>query len=135
MMRSSNDAQLLMQPSYAAGESLEARTWLKEFRTRRRIRNGDLQTLLANFLPRSVALPAAESIIVEVDEATQSRVLCHCNWQSEPIRAGCMTLLLVHGLEGSSKSQYMLGNAHKAWRAGWNVIRMNMRNCCDTEAI
>jgi predicted alpha/beta-fold hydrolase len=29
----------------------------------------------------------------------------------------------------------MRGNAHKAWRAGWNVVRMNMRNCCDTESI
>ena len=46
-----------------------------------------------------------------------------------------MTLLLLHGLEGSSQSQYMLGNAEKAWRAGWNVIRMNMRNCGGTEML
>ncbi len=124
-----------MQPSDATVMSPQVRTWLKEFHPRRRLRNGDLQTLLANFLPRSVALPEAESTLVEVDPVTHSRVLCHCNWQPEPIRAGCMTLLLLHGLEGSSKSQYMLGNAHKAWSAGWNVIRMNMRNCGGTESI
>lgn len=124
-----------MEPSHPTGKCWEPPVWLKEFRPRRRMHNGDLQTLLANFLPRSVELPAAESTLVEVDAATQSRVLCHCNWQPEPIRAGCMTLLLVHGLEGSSQSQYMRGNAHKAWRAGWNVIRMNMRNCGGTETI
>lgn len=42
-------------------------------------------------------------------------------------------MLLVHGLEGSSRSQYVLGNAARAWAAGCNVIRMNMRNCGGTE--
>lgn len=97
------------------------------------MRNGDVQTLSANFLPRKLKLPAEESIIVDVEPATGSRVLCHCNWQPEP--RGRMTMLLVHGLEGSSQSQYMLGNADKAWRAGWNVIRMNMRNCGGTEML
>ncbi len=97
--------------------------------------NADFQTLLANFLPRKVQLPAPENVLVEVDAATGSRVLCHCNWQPEEVRGARMTLLLLHGLEGSSQSQYMLGNADKAWRAGWNVIRMNMRNCGGTEML
>ena len=60
-----------------------------------------------------------------------SYVLCHCHWQAN---AGqCLTVLLVHGLEGSSRSQYVLGNAARAWAAGCNVIRMNMRNCGGTE--
>ena len=134
-MRSANDAQLLPQPNSLTGERLQSPTWLKEFVPRRGMRNGDVQTLAANFTPRRVQLPASESIVVEVDPATHSRVLCHCNWQPEEIRSNCMTLLLVHGLEGSSQSQYMLGNADKAWRAGWNVIRMNMRNCADTELL
>jgi predicted alpha/beta-fold hydrolase len=106
---------------------------IEKFVPRHWMRNGDVQTVLAAFLPRRSQLPAPESVIVEVDGATGSRVLCHCNWQPIPIRAARMTLLLVHGLEGSSESQYMLGNAAKAWRAGWNVIRMNMRNCGGTE--
>jgi predicted alpha/beta-fold hydrolase len=109
--------------------------WLTEFRPRRGVRNSDVQTLLANFLPRRVEPPAPEHTVVVVDSASQSRVLCHCNWQPASTRSECMTLLLVHGLEGSSQSQYMLGNADKAWRAGWNVIRMNMRNCAGTEAL
>ncbi len=44
-----------------------------------------------------------------------------------------MTLIIVHGLEGSSDSQYVIGTGSKAWAAGMNVVRMNMRNCGDTE--
>ncbi len=44
-----------------------------------------------------------------------------------------MTLVIVHGLEGSSDSQYVIGTGSKAWVAGMNVVRMNMRNCGDTE--
>ena len=44
-----------------------------------------------------------------------------------------MTLVVVHGLEGSSESQYVIGTGSKAWLAGMNVVRMNMRNCGDTE--
>ena len=95
----------------------------------------DAQTILANFLPRNIELPTAESVLVEVEASTKSHVLCHCHWQPEEIRKERMTLLLLHGLEGSSHSQYMLGNADKAWRAGWNVIRMNMRNCGGTESV
>ncbi len=95
----------------------------------------DAQTILANFLSRDVHLPTAESVLVEVEAATKSHVLCHCHWQPENVRKERMTLLLLHGLEGSSHSQYMLGNADKAWRAGWNVIRMNMRNCGGTEDV
>ena len=135
MMRSVNDAQILHSTSDKLVQREHATSWLTEFRPRRGVRNGDVQTLLANFLPRRVELPAPESTIVEVDPATQSRVLCHCNWQPEPVRSERMTLLVLHGLEGSSESQYMLGNGDKAWRAGWNVIRMNMRNCGGTEML
>jgi hypothetical protein len=135
MMRSVNDAQNLSCISDRLAEREDAFPWLTEFQPRRRMRNSDMQTLLANFLPRRVNLPPPENTIVEVDPGTKSQVLCHCNWQPESVRSGRMTLVLLHGLEGSSQSQYMLGNADKAWRAGWNVIRMNMRNCGGTEML
>lgn len=135
MMRSVNDTQNLDPICDRVAQCEHAARWLTEFRPRRGVRNGDVQTLLANFLPRRVQLPAPEDIIVEVDPATQSRVLCRCNWQPQSVRSERMTLLVLHGLEGSSQSQYMLGNAEKAWHAGWNVIRMNMRNCGGTEML
>ena len=103
------------------------------FKPRRGITNGHLQTIIGNFLPRPVfQLPSQEETVV-VDAADNSRVLCHCDWQPQEVRAGSLTLVLVHGLEGSSKSRYMRGLAARAWTAGCNVIRMNMRNCGGTE--
>lgn len=59
------------------------------------------------------------------------KVLCHCHWQAK--RETAMTMIIVHGLEGSSESQYVIGTGSKAWVGGMNVVRMNMRNCGDTE--
>jgi len=59
------------------------------------------------------------------------RVLCHCHWQKE--RQQALTLIIVHGLEGSSDSEYMLGLAFKGLAAGMNVVRMNQRNCGGTD--
>lgn len=108
-----------------------------EFRPRRWLRNGHLQTVAGNLLPRPSMLPAAESELVEVAPAGRfqisTQVLCECHWQPLATRAICPTAVIVHGLEGSSRSQYVLGNAAKLWRAGCNVVRMNMRNCGGTD--
>jgi predicted alpha/beta-fold hydrolase len=72
---------------------------------------------------------------VEVDPADGSRVLCHCHWQPEAVRAARLTAVLVHGLNGSSNSRYIQGIAQRAWDAGMNVVRMNMRNCGGTDAL
>jgi predicted alpha/beta-fold hydrolase len=110
-----------------------------EFRPRRFLRNGHLQTIAGNYLSRVNGLPASEKQVVEVSPATAnqiaSQVLCHCHWQAEEVRAARPTAIIVHGLEGSSDSQYVVGNANKLWHAGCNVIRMNMRNCGGTEAL
>ena len=60
-------------------------------------------------------------------------MLCRCNWQ--PDRQHALTVVLVHGLEGSTESQYIIGTANKAWAAGMNVVRMNMRNCGGTHRL
>jgi uncharacterized protein len=76
-----------------------------------------------------------EAAFAEAEANAHSRgasyVLCHCHWQANANQ--CLTILLVHGLEGSSRSQHVLGNAARAWAAGCNVVRMNMRNCGGTE--
>ena len=58
-------------------------------------------------------------------------MLAHCHWHDD--RRAHPTLLLLHGLEGSSTVHYMRGMADKAWTAGWNVVRLNQRNCGGTE--
>ena len=44
-------------------------------------------------------------------------------------------LVIVHGLEGSCESKYMLGIAEKAWVRGWHAVRLNQRNCGGTERL
>jgi hypothetical protein len=111
---------------------------VSEFRPRRFLRNGHLQTIAGNYLSRVNGLATPEAQLVEVSPATQnqiaSQVLCHCHWQPAEVRAMRPTAIIVHGLEGSSDSQYVVGNSNKLWRAGCNVVRMNMRNCGGTEA-
>jgi hypothetical protein len=69
--------------------------------------------------------------LIEVEPGVQ--VLCHCHWQTD--RENVLTVIIVHGLEGSSESQYMLGIAAKGMAAGMNVVRMNQRNCGGTDAL
>ncbi|MGB6973051.1 MAG: alpha/beta fold hydrolase [Terracidiphilus sp.] len=107
--------------------------WLSEFVPRAGLTNGHLQTIAGNFLPRPEFHLRSEPEAVVVDAADGSRVLCHCDWQAEP--AAHLTMILVHGLEGSSDSRYMRGIAARARAAGCNAVRMNMRNCGGTEAL
>ncbi len=97
---------------------------------RPRFTGGHVQTLYAWGKPRAFpGLPDPEACYVDV--APDARVLAHCHWHGTP--AAHPTLLLLHGLEGSSLAHYMRGIADKAWRAGWNVVRLNQRNCGGTE--
>src|SRR6478609_3686138 len=92
------------------------------------LRNRHAMTLVGNFLPRKSNLPEPEARLYRV--AAETQVLCHCHWQPDAERRA--TVIIVHGLEGSSLSQYVVGNAGKAWNAGMNVVRMNMRTCGGT---
>jgi predicted alpha/beta-fold hydrolase len=118
-------------------ESIEllhsSESWYAAFQPMQWLRNGHLQTLAGNFWRRVPfsSLASAEAVTVDPDG---TRVLCHCHWQPEAVRPQRLTLLLVHGLEGSSNSRYMLGISDMACQAGCNVIRMNMRNCGGTES-
>lgn len=101
------------------------------FVPRRGLGGGHRQTICAALLPRGIELPPAEERLFTVDHGVQ--VLAHCHWQAERATSPC--LLLVHGLEGSSHSQYVLGTAQKALAAGYSVVRMNIRNCGGTERL
>ena len=97
---------------------------------RPRVRNGHLMTIFTWGWPRRFPrLPPPEARLFDV--APRVRVLAHCHWQTD--RRRHPTLLLLHGLEGSSHAHYMRGIADKGFRAGFNVIRLNQRNCGGTE--
>ena len=88
-------------------------------------------TLVPGYWPRDRSLAALpqERRFFSTEPGTQLLGICH--WQQT--RLSAPTAILVHGLEGSSDSHYMLGIAAKAYRAGFNVIRMNQRACGGTE--
>jgi hypothetical protein len=102
-----------------------------EFRPRRFLRGGHLQTIASFLLPRKFSLAKSEERLIEVEPGIP--VLCHCHWQPE--RRAALTVIVVHGLEGSSESKYMLGIAEKGLAAGMNVVRMNQRTCGGTDAL
>jgi predicted alpha/beta-fold hydrolase len=103
---------------------------VKDFKPLGLLRNPHLMTIAAAFWPRKfVALPPSVPRLFEVEPGTQ--ILAECHWQ-ENVREH-PTLIAVHGLEGSSESNYMLGTAERAWTAGFNAVRLNQRNCGGTE--
>ena len=119
----------------SASETAAPPAWLAPFEPHPWLANGHLQTIAGNFLPRPAFRLSTTPETVEVDAADASRVLCHCHWQPEPERAARITAVLVHGLEGSSDSRYIQGIATRAFAAGMNVVRMNMRNCGGSERL
>jgi predicted alpha/beta-fold hydrolase len=95
------------------------------------LRGGHRQTIAAALLPRPNLLPAPEKRLFEVEPGV--RVLTWDNWRDD--RQSALTVVIIHGLEGSSESQYVIGTANKAWSAGMSVVRMNVRNCGGSEAL
>lgn len=71
------------------------------------------------------SLPPGETRLFETEPGT--RVLTVGHWQKDFRK--CATLVVLHGLEGSIDSGYVMGTAEKAWLAGFNVVRLNQRNC------
>ena len=105
---------------------------MKTFEPHPLLRNPHAQTLAATFLPRRFPrLPRSVPRDFETEPGIRIRGQCH--WQSTPKERP--TLVLVHGLEGSSDSGYMLGLAERAFVAGWNAVRLNQRNCGGTESL
>ncbi len=96
------------------------------------LRNAHLMTIAGALARRKFPrLGTVTERLFEVEPGT--RILAHCHWQAELRRHP--TLAMVHGLEGSSDSNYMLGAGEKAFAAGFNVLRLNQRNCGGTERL
>ena len=103
---------------------------MERFEPRESLQNGHVMTLYSwgnpRYFPR---LPRPVRRYFDVARAT--RVVADCHWQSRPWAHP--TLLALHGLNGSSDAHYMRGLAAKAFARGMNVVRLNQRNCGDTE--
>jgi len=89
-------------------------------------------TIAAAFVPRRFALPLPEQRLFRVDAFSQ--LLARCHWQ-EGKNQDAPVMVIVHGLEGSSDSNYVLGIAEKAFHRGFHVVRVNQRNCGGSEGL
>ncbi len=92
---------------------------------------GNAQTLAAYAWPRPYRFGAPKDEERFFDVASDVRVLAHCRWQADRLKHP--TIVLWHGIEGSSSSTYMIAMADKGFKAGFNVVRMNLRTCGGTE--
>ncbi len=100
----------MTEPSYQS--TYQAPAWLP---------SGNLQTIYAFFLPRipvayrreRVETPDGDFIDFDWFEADKAKP----------------TLVMFHGLEGSSKSHYALAAAHAAHARGWNFVVPHFRGC------
>jgi uncharacterized protein len=102
------------------------------FEPHRWLRNPHAMTIAAALWRRRFRrLPRSATREFEVEPG--SRVSGECHWQPEPREHP--TVVLLHGLEGSCESGYILGTAEKSWVAGFNVLRLNQRNCGGTERL
>ena len=88
-------------------------------------------TIAPLFWRRIFSLPRPEDRLFQVD--SESRLLAHCHWQ--PDRDSAPVIVIIHGLEGSSDSDYSRGIAEIAFHRGYNAIRLNQRNCGGSEAL
>jgi len=85
----------------------------------------DVNTMVGRYWP--VRLEPGEPRLFSTEPEVQ--VLGRCHWR----HPGAPVLLLVHGLEGSCDSTYMRWMARAALEAGFNAVRLNVRNCGGTE--
>src|SRR5690348_752414 len=105
---------------------------MEKFEPHALLKNGHAMTIAAAFLPRRFKLPPSEDRRLQVDP--DSRILGRCHWQPGK-RCDSPVIVILHGLEGSSESNYVCGIAEKAYRRGFHIVRLNQRNCGGTEAL
>jgi predicted alpha/beta-fold hydrolase len=101
------------------------------FKPHRLFQNGHAQTLAAYAWPREFRFYSERDQERFFTVAPDIKVLAHCRWQARPREHP--TIVVWHGIEGSTGSNYMLAMAEKGFHAGFNVIRVNIRNCGGTE--
>lgn len=85
------------------------------------LRNGHLNTNYAYFRRkikpaeyRRVRINTPDADFIDIDTLFDNNKKC---------------IILCHGLEGSSSSQYIIGTAKLAAKMGWDVIALNYRGC------
>ncbi len=96
------------------------------------LRNSHVQTLVAARKPRRMRYGWTGFEPLMIDLGADGKLLAEASWQPGR-REDSPVLFLMHGLEGSARSNYLIGMSRKAYARGFHTVRVNTRNCGDTE--
>jgi uncharacterized protein len=98
------------------------------------MKNPHFQTIYTAKMPRrwDYGWKAWEPLYVDLGKA--GKLLAEASWQPGE-RGERPALFLMHGLEGSAQSHYVIGMSRKAYENGFHTIRVNTRNCGGTEQL
>lgn len=111
-------------------DSIEQQLSRRPFVAPPMLSNRHLMTIIGSKRPRKFSILQHSTERREFQTESHTRVIAYCHWQTD--RLARPTVLVIHGLEGSADASYVLGTADKAFAAGFNVLRLNVRGCGNT---
>ncbi len=104
-------------------------------------RNPHYQTIASNLLgllpgyrPKLRGI-RSEAAVIPTECGTGDRIFVHIHRFTGPGSDVRPAAMLVHGMEGSTDSYYMVQLTEKLLRAGFHVLRMNLRGCGEGESL
>jgi predicted alpha/beta-fold hydrolase len=116
---------------------------IASFAKARLLANSHSQTIFSSFFPPKNHLNTEyffEDIFLDTDDGTND-ILCiqhnppASGYKKFPIPFNGYYLVLIHGMEGSADSHYMVTLGESALKTGFGVIRMNQRGCGKSERL
>jgi len=111
---------------------------MESFRPRRFLGSKHIQTIYNALFPPENTLRSkyfCEDLYLPLNDGTEDCLVLEHNppleWFETPYPKpyNGYYILLIHGMEGSSESHYMVSTAKNALERGYGVIRMNLRTC------
>src|SRR3989441_142 len=85
--------------------------------------NGHLQTIWGPLFRRDWIRSRRERVVLPDGDFVD------LDWVDGPASPGAPRLLVLHGLEGSSRSHYAAGLMRHAAARGWRALTLNFRSC------
>ena len=126
------DARTAQAATEPLPDALTADHWKIPFRPL--IRQGDLQTIAAHYWPRFLDTQRFPTAARFFETDADTTVLARLNLLAGEAPADRRpTVLAVHGLTACDRAPYMISSAQAALQAGFDAVRLNVRNCGGTE--
>lgn len=102
------------------------------------LKNPHLQTIVAELLPRTFGSEhaawheAEQEVLLDLEDG--DRLVGYLHLQPNDPERRRPLVLHLHGMEGSASAGFQKGLSAKAFAAGFHSLRLNYRNCGNTEA-